>query len=360
MRCGLTQAAVRPILERMAARAGIIGEEAHRFWRVFDLLTRESLEFNSADAGRRFSGICRDGTPWQFCVTMGAKSVPAVRFLTEVGSPATPLTLRTELTVARIAEVLEVAGMPDRLAATQVLAGLSPADDDHIAGLWVGFAMDGTARPRLRLYANNGWGDPNARWLRLIAALRQLNAGGFGASLQPLLALLVPAFSPAGFAITMPTSPPLCKLYLRPLGSPWSAVRAVAHAVLGPGSSAFIAAIEDGLERPLETLPERAVILSTAGSAAGGPIDVKLDFCGHCLFEEDGGPARAVERLGRSLGLDTAPYHAMCEDLGGFGTLIPHELVAFVGVGANAAAENRMNVYLTPPAVDKPFGFPPR
>ena len=338
----------------MVARVGIAGDEAGRFWRIFDLLTRESLDFNPADAPRRFSGICRNGTPWQFCVAVGAQSTRAVRFLTEVGSPGTPLPSRTRLAVSRITDVIDVLGVADQLEMIQVLAGLSPADDDHVAGLWVGCALDHTGQVRVRLYANNGWGNATARWLRLIAALRQLNAGGFGNALQPLLTLLVPAFSPAGFAVTLPPAPRLCKLYLRPLAYTGSAVRVVVRAVLGPGSDSFIRGLEEGLEQSLDTLPERALILSTAGSAAGGPLDIKLDLCGHCLFDDDRQPARVIDRLGRSLGMDTSPYDAMTEDIAGAGRSMPHDMVAFVGVGANAAAENRMNVYLTPRPLDRP------
>ena len=337
----------------MVARVGVVGDAARRFWAVFDLLTRESLEFNPANATRRFSGICRDGSPWQFCGSMGVGSTPSIRFLTEVGAPSMSRARRTELAVARITEVLEVVGLPGQLATTQTLAGLTPPDDDHIAGLWVGFAIDGAAQPRVLVYANIGWGEPTDRWLRLIAALRQLNAGAFGAALQSLLPLLVPAFSPAGFAVSVPPSCLQCKLYLRPLANPWHAVRAVSQAVLGSQSVAFVAAIEDGFERSLETLPERALVLSTAGTAAGGPLDVKLDLCGHCLFDGSSRPTRVVERLGRSLGVDTAPYLAMSEDIGGAGTRIPHDMVAFVGVGASVLGENRINVYVTPPTLDK-------
>ena len=121
----------------MVARAGITGDDARRFWRIFNLLTRESLDFNSTEAGRRFSGICRDGTPWQFCVVMGTQSAHPVRFLTEVGSPAAPLSVRTALTLARTTEVFDLIDLPDQRKTAEVLVGLSPADDDHIAGLWV-------------------------------------------------------------------------------------------------------------------------------------------------------------------------------------------------------------------------------
>ena len=180
--------------------------------------------------------------------------------------------------------------------------------------------------------------------------MRKLNAGGFAAGLLPFLGLLVPSFSPAGFAIT-PGSPPRCKLYLRPLISPLGPIRGLAHSILGQVSTTLIAAIEDGFEQSLESLPHRALILSTSGFSTGGPLDFKLDLCGHCLFKEDGGARRAIERLGHSLSIDTLPYRAMCEDIGAFGMQMPHKMIAFVGVGANTAAEFRMSVYLTPPSI---------
>jgi hypothetical protein len=336
----------------MVARAGL-GDEAPRFWDIFDLLTRESLEFEPAATSQRFSGICRDGSPWQFCVVLGTQPGSTVRFLTEVGAPGVPLGARTDLTIERIIKVFELINVAGQREAAEVLAGLTPSGADHIAGLWVGFAMGGEARPRLRLYANNGWGEMSSRWLRLIAALRQLKAGHFGASLQPHLDLLVPAFSPAGFAITLPPSPPLCKLYLRPIASPWSTVRTLAQSILGPRSDDFISAIEKGFGKSLDKLPERALIVSTAGSAAGGPLDLKIDLCGHCLFVDDIQPMIVVERLASSLGLDVSPYHAIVEDLVGLGATIPHKMFAFVGVGANSAGENRINLYLTPPALNE-------
>jgi hypothetical protein len=343
-----TREAVRPALERMVDRAGFARDEASRFWRIFDLLTRESLDFAPSELANRFSGICRDGTPWQFCAVTGSPSLP-IRFLTEVGCPQSRLRQRTALTLIRIAEVFELVGAPGYGKIADVLAGLTPQDDDHIAGLWVGVAVGAAVRPRLRLYANNGWGDTTARWLRLIGAMRRLNAGQFGASLQPLVPLLLPAFSPVGFAVTVPASPLLCKLYLRPIGRPWSAIRELARTVLASRADGFIAAIENGMGRPLEALPDRAVLVSVAGFASGGPLDLKLDLCGHCLFNDDTEAAIAIERLSLSLALDASPYRVTIEDLGEPATL-PGNRVAFVGVGGNANGGDRINVYLAPSA----------
>jgi hypothetical protein len=336
----------------MVKRAGIVGGAACRFWRIFDLLTRESLDFAPGEPAGRFSGICRDGTPWQFCAVMGSQAAP-VRFLTEIGSPASSLRERTALTLTRIIEVFELVEAPDQHKTAEVLASLTPADDDHIAALWVGLAISPGARPRLRLYANIGWGDATERWLRLIGALRQLNAGRFGASLEPLLPLLVPVFSPAGFAVTVPASPLLCKLYLRPIAPPWSAARGLAQAVLAWRADGFIAAIENALGQPLEALPDRALVVSMAGSAAGGALDLKIDLCGHCLFHDDAEPARVIEQLGLLLGLDSSAYRATIEDLGQSANRVPSDMVAFVGIGRDAIGRDRVNVYLTPPEADE-------
>jgi hypothetical protein len=216
----------------------------------------------------------------------------------------------------------------------------------------VGLALGAAARPRIRVYANNGWGDAAERWLRLIGALRVFNAGRFGAALKPLLPLLVPTFSPAGFAVTVPASPPLCKLYLRPVAPAWSAVRVLAHAILASRAVWFIAAIESALERPLEALPDHALVVSMVGSADGGALDLKLDLCGHCLTNAGIDNAKLIDRLGLALCLDPAPYRAMIEDLGESAMRVPNDMVAFVGIGGDAIGRDRINAYLTPCKVD--------
>jgi hypothetical protein len=341
----------------MIARSGVVGDDARRFWQVFDLLTRESLDYCPAASATPFSGICRDGSPWQYCVTMDSRSAHAVRFLTEVGAPGTLLQTRTALSVERAAEGLDLIGVRGHRETVQLIANLTPPDDRHIAGMWVGFAVGPGTQPRLRLYANNGWGDTTERWMRLIRALRSLNAGGFGARLEPLLGWLLPSFTPNGFAITLPPTSPLCKLYFRPSAEPWGAVRAMAQAVLGSGAPTFLAAIEDAFERPLESFPHRALVLSMSGPAIGGPLDFKLDLCGHCLFSNDTSPPRTLERLANALGLNTAPYASMVADCGGHGMTLPHEMIAFLGIGAGAAG-SRVNVYFTAPCFGRLDGIP--
>ncbi len=337
---------VLPALERMAARAGITSSEAERFWRIFHLLTRESLSFVPQAGQPAFSGICRDGSPWQYCAVMGSGTTP-VRFLTEVGVPGSPLSVRTALTTQRLAQVLPLIGAEDSSGLAELMADLTPGDESH-TGLWIGLAAASGGPPRLRLYANIGWGNGTERWLRLIAALRGLEAGGFAANIQPILGELGASFEPAGLAVTLPSEPRLCKLYLRPSTKPWSTLRSLAPTLLGTHGERLLQGIEDALECGLEELPQHALVISLAGAATGEPLDLKLDLCGHCLFEDSVGVARVMERLGAAFDLDTTPVESMFADLGGSGLRLEDKRVAFLGIGCDAQGENRVNVYLTP------------
>src|SRR5262245_4523254 len=117
--------AVRPALDRMLQRAGITGDRAVRVLSIVDTLSRESLTFIPA-SGARFSGICRNGAPWQFCCTLGRSGSAQVRFLTEVGAPHAPLQERTALAVARIKDILGWLGAESAGGVVDVLARLAP------------------------------------------------------------------------------------------------------------------------------------------------------------------------------------------------------------------------------------------
>ena len=338
---------VAPTLERLLAHARIGEEQGLQARVLFDRLTGESLSLPAGGDRPRFSGICRDGTPWQFCATLGAGAT-SVRYLTEVGVPGSPLSDRLALSSERLDEVLGLLGYPNssRVAKDAVFA-LAPRDVDLAAGVWVAVAYTAGDQCRLRLYANNGWGDLTERWLRLIRCLEAIGGAGFGQALRPHLSVLTEAFSPAGFAVTLPHEPTLCKLYLRPLGARWTECREVVHLVLGARGDAFLGTLEAALGCRLESLPGKALVLSVAGPATGGELDVKLDLCGHCVFPTDREARRTVRDLARGYGLDAAPYDRHLRELGaarrGW-----RDLHAFVGIGAQPSGATRINIYLKP------------
>lgn len=347
------RARIVPVLRRMVDRANLSADAEERFWTVFDLLTAESLGFQPSVEPARFSGISQDGTPWQFCTVLGAGAT-SVRYLTEVGVPGSTKTDRTNLTQARVREILDLLRVPAGADLASTMTGLAPVRQDALAYVWVAVAASSSGSLRIRLYTNNGWGSLESRWLRLVDTLRSLGAGGFGARLEPHLPVLLPTFGPAGFAITLPSSPLLCKLYLRPHADPWSSVRSLATSILGPEvSRRLLDSIEHGCGRTLESLPTKALVMSVAGTADGGPLDLKLDLCGHCLFDGTAAATEMIQRAAGSLGLDTGPYHAMRDDIVASGRSDANP-VAFVGIGATPLADYRVNVYLLAPAVVPP------
>jgi hypothetical protein len=81
---------------------------------------------------------------------------------------------------------------------------------------------------------------------------------------------------------------------------------------------------------------------------------MKLDFCGHCLFRNGVEAVFTVERLAAAFGFSSVPCHEMLEDMGVPAAELSPDAVAFIGVGANRAGADRINVYFSPDAVSWP------
>jgi hypothetical protein len=339
---------VAPALARLMDDADLVGSNRRLFETIFRLLTKESLQLPAAGPLPRFSGICNDGTPFQFCITLSPDR-PGVRYLTEVGQPGMDLTARVTVTRRRLETVCEVLGCGSRLPSFDPLARLLPNGDlESIGGLWVGAGAD-PAGIRLRLYANCGFGTEFERWRRVARCLTELDAEPFRALLRPMAPTLVPNFTPSGFALTIPGEPRTLKLYLRPRGIEWDAVSRVLARVGGDEAGAMLAAIERALWHPIEALPPHALILSLAHSDGSGSLDAKLDLCGHCLFTAGADAATTVVRLARRLELDPGPYARARKHIEIDAKELEPSEHAFVGVGYHPDRGYRLNVYLRPP-----------
>lgn len=355
---GLGHTSVRdlvvPTLERLLCQSEINGKDEHVFWTLFDLLTRESLSFRPDGTQPLFSGICNDGTPWQFCCTLGSSHSP-LRYLTEVGSPGTSLADRIALSRERIAAAFHLLGFPlASLRKADALFDLLPRREDMRAAVWIAVAHAKGGRCRVRVYANNGWGDELERWLRLISCLGKLSGSGYAASIRRLVPILTASFSPAGFAVTFPEEPAVCKLYLRPIGNSWAACRELLRITHGSGAVDFIAGLETGLGCKLEAVPERALILSLAAPLTGGDLDVKIDLCCHCIFASDLEAETTISRLATAFRSDQAPYKNLLEAIGSSGWRCRPELHSFLGVGSAPDGTIRLNVYAKPITAEQP------
>ncbi len=346
---------VVPTLERLVRHSEITGKDERVLWALFELLTRESLSFRPDGTQPPFSGICNDGTPWQFCSTLDSSS-SSLRYLTEVGSPGASLADRIALSRERIAAAFRMLDFPSvAYQRSESLFNLLPSREDLRAGLWVAVAHASGGHCRVRVYANNGWGEELERWLRLVRCLDALGGTGYAASLRRLLPILTAAFSPAGFAVTFPQEPAICKLYLRPIGNSWSACREVFRLTHAPREVDFIAGLEKSLGCTLEVIPHRALILSLAAPLTGGDFDVKVDLCGHCIFASDVEAQETVFRFADAFALDRAPYRALLDAMGSSGWQSAPELHSFLGVGMAADGKVRVNVYAKPIPAEGPM-----
>ena len=345
---------VSPVLDQLAADSGLQEEELATFMTVFRLLTKESLALPAALPLPRFSGICNDGVPWQFCVSLGGEM--SVRFLTEVGQPGMDLDTRTALTLRRVERILACLGASAAYSDVQTVARLAPGTADSetaSAALWVAVAAVPASQLRLRVYANNGWGLELERWRRVSCALSDLAAESFRSALRSLAPMLVPYFSPAGLAVTVVPGSGAVKLYMRPRCKPWAILPELLRGTIGDAADGFLSAVEGGLGRSLSELPSHALVLSLAMPRQADVLDVKLDLCGHCLFASEESAGAAVDTLAMRLRLDPARYRrarTVIASASGSRASLRH---AFVGFGFNPEAGARVEVYLEPPVIQR-------
>lgn len=337
---------VWPALDCLVREFSLAGPRV--FWQLFELLTRESLTLPITGGGPRFSGINSDGTPWQFCVPLGAAVTGGVRYLTEIGVPGTTMSARVRLARRRLDDVMDLLQLPAETAGVvDALFGLLPQLADRLdalrGGVWVGVGAGADGQCGIRLYANNEWGDELARWQRLTTALRRLGAGGFGRLLRDHVADLVQSFSPVGLAASLGRKT-ILKLYLRPRANPWEAcTRLMQQPVFGLPIN--LPQIEHAMGVRLSTLTERALVLSIAGSSDGQEPDLKIDLNGQWLFDMQRTPEKTVESLATTFGIDPRPYRLALSILQGAaapGFVPVHDFIGFGG-GAHGL---RLNVYL--------------
>jgi hypothetical protein len=88
--------------------------------------------------------------------------------------------------------------------------------------------------------------------------------------------------------------------------------------------------------------------VSVAGTANGGALDLKIDLCGHCIFQSAADAKQVIVRLAQQFELAPSTYAADVADLGGHDMELPEGMVAFIGVGAEPTGKARINVYVNP------------
>jgi malonyl CoA-acyl carrier protein transacylase len=340
---------IRPALSRLVQELAL--DEPGTFWQLFELLTRESLTLPIAGNGPPFSGICADGTPWQFCVSLRTAGTGGLRYLTEIGLPGTPMSARVSLSRRRLDDVMDLLDLPpESNNIVDGLFALLPQEPDRLNSLrgaiWVGVRA-ANGKLDFRVYANNEWGTEFARWQRLTTTLGKLGGAGFGRLLRDHIADLTQYFSPVGLASSLELKPVL-KLYLRSKTNPWEACARLSRSPSFHLPPDLLTVVEHVVGRPLATAPNRLLVLSIAASIDGKQPDLKFDLNCQYLSHASHPPEKAIEELARASGIDLAPYWHMLNIVQGSTVGGPVPIHDFIGIGGGINGL-RLNVYLRPP-----------
>jgi hypothetical protein len=331
-----------------------VGRQRDAVLDAFAALTGESLAIEPWQRSPARSRINADGTPFQIALDLRAGAAPALQFLGEAGRPdacagdrrtASLIALRTLGRLCHAgAEAEAITPLLDDLVAVERGTAAPPSL------FWFALRFGAEGPPALTVYVNGAWGPEPEAWRRFDRLAQAMAAERRWRALRPLVAPL----SPLGLAITIRAgAAPSARVYLRGYG-----LRAVWYReAMAIASDSAVAG--DAFDRCAATLlgdawshPTQSVVFSAdVGSAVAG---AKVEFCGHCAFDDDAVAGARVERWLRAAALDLESYVRVVDAITGGQPVAPigrrAALHAFAGVGVRAAGPYA-SIYLNPGAV---------
>jgi hypothetical protein len=250
------------------------------------------------------------------------------------------------------AVIEQVAGLlgvlPELDAVRSLLATLAPdADRDLLAdpagAFWIGAAFTQAAPASMRLYVNAQWGSEVSRALRIdtfAAHFERTHAWDAAREVLPR------TLSPLGMALTLsPGRKAHGALYFRGFGLRLEEYVTVARTVAGAATADAIAAFGKALLGEEALHPTPSAVLSLGFGAEAG-LTTELEFCGHCLFGDDGEARRRLLALFAAAGVDARPYEVLAWHVSsGAPERERRRVHSFVGVDTKAS-EPAFTVYL--------------
>jgi hypothetical protein len=331
-----------------------VGRQRDAVLDAFAALTGESLAIEPWQRSPVRSRINADGTPFQIALDLRAGAAPALQFLGEAGRPdacagdrrtASLIALRT------LGRLCHAGGEAE--AITPLLDALVAGERGAVAPaslFWFALRFGAEVPPALTVYVNGAWGSVPEAWRRFDRLAQAMAAEHRWRALRPLVGPL----SPLGLAVTIRAgAAPSARVYLRGYG-----LRALWYReAMAIASDSAVAG--DAFDRCAATLlgdawshPTQSVVFSAdVGPAVAG---AKVEFCGHCAFDDDAVAGARVERWLRAAALDLESYVRVVDAITGGQPVAPigrrAALHAFAGVGVRAAGPYA-SIYLNPGAV---------
>ena len=329
-----------------------VGRQRAAILEAFEALTGESLAIEAWQRSPERSRINADGTPFQLALDLHEQAAPALQFLGEAGRADGSAGDRRAASLAAWRRLGRLCGLDGEAAAIAPLLDAfvrAPARAPMPTSLfWLAARFGADRAPALTAYVNAAWGTASEGWRRLDRLAAEVGAAKRWRQVRPL----VEPLAPLGAAITIRAgTAPATRVYLRGYGRPTAWYREVLAAA---SESAMASAAFDTCARALIGDQTNARTQSVVFSADLGLAGAKVEFCGHCAFDDD---AVAARRIGQWLSdgcLDAPAYGRVLDALTG-GEPVPPvgrraALHAFVGVGVRGSAPYA-SIYLNPGAV---------
>jgi hypothetical protein len=335
-------------LETLAARLDVPVAVARV---IFDQLAAEPLNGPFERAGRRFSGIQRDGIPFEWSVSAGA-SPGGLRFLVDHGIPGTSMTTRTRRSLRVLARLLGQLGVRGGLAAEyesllRRLLPPGPVLDQLLMGMWIGVGIDARGRVGFKVYVNQQVGSHAARYLHLATCLVHLQRPGALQRLDAFTRAAGDLVVPGGIAVELRGSAiGRVKLYMRSRsGNPSFFARAAER--LGCLGAAERLDVYHAVMSGRAGYDPRAVMLSVEFPPDAESPSFKIEVnCWRVFGSDCEAHARTLELIAR-LTLDDTEYRALVDTCAPDLSARAVERFTWLGT-ALRGHEQRVNVYLHP------------
>jgi hypothetical protein len=323
---------------------------------LFDLLTAESLNIDSADLTSEWSTINNNGAPFQLVVSSGGRE-RELRFLTEVGAGAFHPIERLAQSYKRLRNICEQLGVPEHFSSIETVGKILLSQNSAIiktfysGSIWIGLGFRKNESTRLSIYFEGGWGSLEERWVRLFKLL--IANGCFGA-VEQLRRVIRPAstFSkPMGAAIDLDVQGiRKIKFYFRTFRTATERISMVLQRAGIVSHDDTIKMLTQTFLDDGEDFPPSALVYYLAISPSTDRIEAtKIDVCAHCIGLGDREARNRWSSLARRLSIDIDDYLiALNVFSSSAGVSLRQECHALLGVGLDACGRIKLNAYLRP------------
>jgi hypothetical protein len=336
-------------LQALIPKIGIEAASA-QLYRAYELICRTSLGC-PVKPGTRSSRLNLDGTPIQFALALGQPTVP-LQFLSEAGNPDMSHSGAREFideTLRALSDLLQLHGDLDSVLDLIRRASAVDArdlDPDRGGNFWVGAAFASGGKSGVKIYINGKSGTPDERWSKF-----EDFAEFFGArkTYQQLRQSLAGKMTPLGTAVSLQQEEnPNGRIYVSGYGN---TVSYYENLLRHFGGKQYIEPFKQYTRVMLgkdRAYPTHSAVFSVGfEQGSDDPPDVKIEFCGHCLFQGD---EQARERCLQWLTLrniDPQTYTDQLEVLAGWMSPTRVNAHVYLGLGWKKQREYT-TIYLKP------------